>query len=105
MARYTDDSRDRVRDAVDMVDLVGTRVELRRAGANRYEGLCPLHDERTPSFGIDPAEKRFYCRGCGERGDAVRFVQLTEGLDFTGALEFLADRYGVRLEVVEEDPA
>jgi DNA primase len=104
VARYTDDSRDRVRDAVDMVDLVGTRVELRRAGVNRFEGLCPFHDERTPSFGINPAEKLFYCFGCGEGGDAFKFVQLTEGVDFKGSLEYLADRYGVTLEVVEEDP-
>jgi DNA primase len=105
MARYTDESRDRVRDAVDMVDLVGTRVELRRAGANRMEGLCPFHEERTPSFGINPAEKLFYCFGCGEGGDAFKFVQLTEGVDFKGSLEWLADRFGVELEVVEEDAA
>ncbi len=105
MARYTDDSRDRVRDAVDMVDLVGTRVELRRAGVNRFEGLCPFHDERTPSFGINPAEKLYYCFGCGEGGDAFKFVQQTEGVDFKGALEYLADRYGIQLEVIEEDPA
>ena len=66
MTRYTDDSKERVRDAVEMVDLVGTRTGLRRAGVNRYEGLCPFHDERTPSFGIDPAQKLFYCFGCGE---------------------------------------
>jgi DNA primase len=105
VARYTDDSRDRVRDAVDMVDLVGSRVELRRAGVNRFEGLCPFHDERTPSFGINPAEKLYYCFGCGQGGDAFKFVQETEGVGFAGALEYLADRYGVALEVVEEDPA
>jgi DNA primase len=105
LARYTDESRDRVRDAVDMADLVGTRVELRRAGVNRMEGLCPFHDERTPSFGINPAEKLFYCFGCGEGGDAFKFVQLTEGVDFKGSLEYLADRYGVELEMVEEDAA
>jgi DNA primase len=105
MTRYTDDSKERVRDAVDMIDLVGTRTELRRAGANRYEGLCPFHEERTPSFGIDPGQKLFYCFGCSEGGDAFRFVQLTEGLDFKGALEYLADRYGVHLEPVAEDPA
>src|SRR3954451_10749724 len=98
MTRYTDDSKERVRDAVDMVDLVGTRTELRRAGANRYEALCPFHEERTPSFGIDPAQKLFYCFGCSEGGDAFRYVQMTEGLDFKGSLEYLADRYGVRLE-------
>jgi DNA primase len=103
--RYTDESRERVRDAVDMVELVGARTELRRAGANRYEGLCPFHDERTPSFGIDPGQKLFYCFGCGEGGDAFKFVQLTEGLDFRGALEHLAGRYGIELEAVEEDPA
>jgi DNA primase len=103
--RYTDDSKERVREAVDMVDLVGTRTELRRAGVNRYEGLCPFHDERTPSFGIDPGQKLFYCFGCGEGGDAFRFVQMTEGLDFRGTLEYLADRYGVKLEPVAEDPA
>src|SRR5215203_4195480 len=53
-----------------MVDLVGTRVKLRRAEATRYEGLCPLNDERTPSFGINPADKLFHCFGCGEGGDA-----------------------------------
>jgi DNA primase len=105
MTRYTDDSKERVRDAVEMIDLVGTRTELRRAGVNRYEGLCPFHDERTPSFGIDPTRKVFYCFGCGEGGDAFKFVQLTEGLDFKGALEYLADRYGIALEPVEEDPA
>src|SRR4051812_29771049 len=105
MTRYTDDSKERVRDAVDMVDLVGTRTELRRAGVNRYEGLCPFHEERTPSFGIDPTKKVFYCFGCGAGGDAFRFVQLAEGLDFKESLEQLADRYGVRLEPVEEDPA
>jgi DNA primase len=68
-------------------------------------GLCPFNDERTPSFGINPAEKLFYCFGCGEGGDAFTFVQLTEGVEFTGALEFLADRYGMQLEVVEEGAA
>src|SRR5204863_2013039 len=104
MARYSADAKEQVRDAVDMVDLVGTRTELRRAGANRYEGLCPFHEERTPSFGIDPTKKVFYCFGCGSGGDAFGFVQLAEGLDFKGSLEHLADRYGVHLEPVEEDP-
>jgi DNA primase len=104
MARYTDESKERVRDAVDMVNLVSARTELRRAGANRYEGLCPFHDERTPSFGIDPVKKVYHCFGCGVGGDAFRFVQETEGLDFGGALELLADRYGVELEREQEDP-
>ncbi len=104
MARYTDASRERVRDAVDMADLVGSRVELRRSGTSRMTGLCPFHDERSPSFGIDPGQKVFYCFGCGEGGDLFRYVELTEGVDFKGALELLADRYGIELELDEEDP-
>ena len=103
-ALYTNDSKERVRDAVDMVDLVSSRTELRKAGANRYTGLCPFHDERSPSFGINPAEKVYYCFGCQASGDAFTFVMETEGVDFKGALELLADRYKVALELEDEDP-
>ena len=68
------------------------------------QGLCPFHDERTPSFGIDPVEKLYHCFGCGVGGDVFSFVMETEGLDFAGALESLADRYGVKLEREAEDP-
>jgi DNA primase len=104
MARYTADSRDRVRDAVDFVELVSTRTELRRAGPASYEGLCPFHDERSPSFGIDPVRKVYYCFGCQAKGDVFTFVQETEGVDFKGALELLADRCGLELEREAEDP-
>jgi DNA primase len=104
VALYTADSRDRVRDAVDFVELVSARTELRRAGPARYEGLCPFHDERTPSFGIDPAQKVYYCFGCQASGDVFTFVQETEGVDFKGALELLAERYGVELQREAEDP-
>lgn len=104
MALYTNDSKERVRDAVDMIDLVNARTELKRAGVNRYTGLCPFHDERTPSFGINPAEKVYYCFGCQASGDAFTFVMETEGVDFKGALELLADRYKVALELEDEDP-
>jgi DNA primase len=104
MARYTDDSRERVRDAVDFVELVGARTELKQAGPRRMTGLCPFHDERTPSFGIDPVEKLYHCFGCGAGGDVFKFAMETEGLDFAGALEALAERSGVELEREAEDP-
>jgi DNA primase len=104
MALYTRQSKDSVRDAVDFVELVGARTELRRAGPARYEGLCPFHEERTPSFGIDPAQKVYYCFGCQASGDVFTFVQETEGVDFRGALELLAERYGVELQLEKEDP-
>jgi DNA primase len=104
MARYTPDSRDRVRDAIDFVELVSTRTELRRAGPRSYEGLCPFHDERTPSFSVEPVEKVYYCFGCQASGDVFTFVQETEGVDFKGALELLADRAGIELQPEREDP-
>jgi DNA primase len=104
VALYTNDSKDRVRDAVDFVELVSARTDLRRAGPARYEGLCPFHDERTPSFGIDPTQKVYHCFGCQASGDVFTFVQETEGVDFKGALELLGERYGVELQREEEDP-
>ena len=104
MALYTKESKDRVRDAVDFVELVSARTDLRRAGPARYEGLCPFHEERTPSFGIDPTQKVYYCFGCQASGDLFTFVQESEGLDFRGTLELLAERYNVELELEEEDP-
>jgi DNA primase len=105
VTRYTTDSRDRVYDAVDMLSLVGSRVELRRAGADSYFGVCPFHDERTGSFHVRPDEKHYHCFGCQASGDPFTFVMETEGLDFKAALEALADRFGVKLETQDEDPA
>ncbi|TML76329.1 MAG: DNA primase, partial [Actinobacteria bacterium] len=103
MARYTKDSIDRVKDALDMVQLVGARSDLRRSGS-RWMGLCPFHDEHTPSFSVDADQGLYHCFGCGAAGDAIRFVEATEGLDFPGAVEMLADRYGVELQREDEDP-
>ena len=104
MSRYTADSRDRVLSVVDMLSLVGARTELRRAGVNSYFGICPFHDERTGSFHVRPDEKHYHCFGCQQSGDPFNFVMETEGLDFKGALETLADRFGVTLETEDEDP-
>jgi DNA primase len=104
VTRYTADSRDRVLDAVDMISLVSARTELRRAGVDSYFGLCPFHDERTGSFHVRPDAKHYFCFGCQASGDPFTFVMETEGLDFKGALESLADRFGVTLETEDEDP-
>jgi DNA primase len=104
VALFTKDSIERVREAVDMAELVGAKTDLRRVGS-RWTGLCPFHDERTPSFSVDPERGLYHCFGCGVGGDAIRFVQETEALDFPEAVEALAERYGVRLEREEDDPA
>lgn len=103
MPLYTDDSIERLRQTVDMAELVGAKTELKRSG-QQLMGICPFHDERSPSFSVDPVQKVFHCFGCGEGGDLFKFVQLTEGLNFREAVESLSDRYGVTMELTEEDP-
>jgi DNA primase len=103
MARVTDHSVDRVRQAADIVEIVSAYTDLRRQGT-RFVGLCPFHEERTPSFSVDSAKKVYYCFGCEAGGDVFGFLEAKEGLEFREALEMLADRYGVELEREAEDP-
>lgn len=103
MARIKPTSVDAVKAAADMVAVVSPRTTLRRAGA-RFVGRCPFHEERTPSFSVNAQDKLYYCFGCGKGGDLVSFVQETETLGFGGAIEWLADRFGVRLEYEESSP-
>ncbi len=89
--------------AADMVEVVSGRTALRKAGA-RYSGRCPFHEERTPSFSVNPADKLYHCFGCGKGGDVITFVRETENLDFAGAVEWLAERFRVSLEYEETSP-
>jgi len=103
MALISPESLDRVKQAADIVEVISAHTDLRRAGA-RYTGLCPFHDERTPSFSVDAQEKLYHCFGCGVGGDVIKFVEEKDGLGFAEAVELLADRYGVEIEREQEDP-
>lgn len=103
MALISNESLERVKGAADIVEVVSAHTDLRRQGA-RYVGLCPFHEERTPSFSVEPTEKLYHCFGCGVGGDVIKFVEEKDGLSFTEAVEMLADRYGVELEREQEDP-
>ena len=96
MALYTRDSIERLREAIDMAELVETKTDLRKVGS-RWVGLCPFHDERTPSFSVNADEKLYYCFGCEAKGDAIGFVRETEALEFREAVDLLAERYNVEL--------
>ena len=104
MPRIKDSSVEAVKLAADFVDVVSARTQLRKSGA-RYSGRCPFHDERTPSFSVNAVDKLYYCFGCGAKGDLITFVRETEGLDFTGAIEWLGDRFRVPIEYEESSPA
>ena len=103
MSRFTSASVERVKDAADMVEIVSAYTDLRRVG-ERYSALCPFHEERTPSFSVDAREKLYYCFGCEAGGDVFQFVQEKEGLSFPEAVERLAERFGVELELEQADP-
>ncbi|MDA3662265.1 DNA primase [Mycobacterium xenopi] len=83
-----------IRDRVRIDEVVGDYVQLRRAGADSLKGLCPFHDEKSPSFHVRPNHGHFHCFGCGEGGDVYAFVQKIEHVSFVEAVELLADRIG-----------
>jgi DNA primase len=103
MARIKDSSVEAVRQGADFVALVEDRTQLRKQGG-RLVGRCPFHEERTPSFSVNPTDKLFYCFGCHQKGDMIRFVQEIQGLDFVGAVEWLAERFRIPLEYEETSP-
>jgi DNA primase len=103
MALISEESLERVKQAADIVEVVSAHTDLRRQGA-RWVGLCPFHEERTPSFSVDAQDKLYHCFGCGVGGDTIKFVEEKEGLGFAEAVELLADRYGVELQREKEDP-
>lgn len=86
-----------VRERTRIEDVVGSYVTLRRTGGGSLTGLCPFHDEKTPSFHVTPARGFWHCFGCGEGGDAINFIQKINHVSFAEAIEFLADRVGVQL--------
>ena len=97
-----DNVLDEIRDRADIVDLIGEYVDLKRSGSN-YMGLCPFHSEKTPSFSVSPSKSIFKCFGCGVGGDVITFIMKRENLSFPEAVEFLADKYNVRLEVYKDE--
>ncbi len=88
--------------ANDIVEVIGAFIDLKAAGSNRFVGLCPFHQEKTPSFSVTRDRQMFYCFGCQRSGDALSFVRDFEGVTFLEALQKLADRGGVRLPAVTE---
>ena len=91
---------DRVFDTANVVDVVGDFVNLRKRGVN-YLGLCPFHNEKTPSFTVSPAKNIYKCFGCGKGGNPVNFIMDHESLGYYEAIKWLAKRYNI--EVIEKE--
>ena len=96
MPLIPEDILQRIRDATDIVDLVSEHVQLVKKGRN-YSGLCPFHDEKSPSFSVDPDRQFYHCFGCGIGGDVFKFIQEIDRVTFIEAIKFLAERTGVAL--------
>ena len=102
MARVPPDLIERVREAADIVDLVSKYVDLKKRGQN-YFGLCPFHNEKTPSFSVAPAKEIYHCFGCGAGGSAFDFIMEYEKIGFIEAIQWLGEQYGIDVKLSQEE--
>lgn len=101
MALYTKESLDSLRDKVNLVEVLSSYIQLKRTGGS-YKGLCPFHEEKTPSFVVQASDTHYHCFGCGAHGDAIAFLMNQAKFSFVEAVESLAERFNVTLEKSEE---
>lgn len=94
---FNDNIVDEIKSRCSIVDVIGRHVPLKKAGSN-YKGVCPFHNEKTPSFVVSDTKQIFTCFGCGATGDVIEFVQRYNNLDFPGAVEKLAEEYGIEIK-------
>ena len=102
MAQYSDELKEEIRSSNDIVDVISQYVILKRSGRN-YFGLCPFHNEKSPSFSVSPERQYFHCFGCGKGGDVFTFVSEIEKISFKESIELLAERAKIQLPTIEGD--
>ena len=102
MARYSDEIIDEIRQSNDIVDVISQYVRLKRSGRN-YFGLCPFHNEKSPSFSVSPDKQIFHCFGCGVGGNVFTFLMKIEGISFIEAIQNLAERANIVLPKLENN--
>lgn len=102
MRLISDDMANQIKDNSDIVDIIGEYVDLKKAGSS-YKGLCPFHNEKTPSFTVDKKKQLFHCFGCGAGGDVVSFIMQKEGLSYPESLKYLGHKAGISI-TYQENP-
>ncbi len=100
--RVSEQTIEQIRERTDIVDVIGSRIELRRSGSD-YTACCPFHHERTPSFHVNPSRQTYKCFGCGEGGDVFSFLMKHDGMTFGDALKMLGDRCGIQVTFGPDD--
>src|SRR5210317_2361628 len=103
MGRIAEEKIQEIRDRVDIVEVVSGYLPLKRSGRN-HQGLCPFHQEKTPSFNVNPDRQIYHCFGCGVTGDAFRFLMEHDHLSFPEAMRTLAERVGIDLSEYDTGP-
>lgn len=101
MSLISDSKINQILESSNIVDIIGEYVDLKRAGSS-FKGLCPFHNEKTPSFTVDEKKQLFHCFGCGAGGDVVSFIMQKEGLSYPESLKFLADKAGISIDYTED---
>jgi DNA primase len=99
----TSDFKEQLRLQADIVRIVGEYVQLRKSGAQNFQGLCPFHKEKSPSFSVHVSKQFYHCFGCGESGDVFKFIQKIENITFGESIRFIAQKLGVQMPKVEYD--
>ena len=102
MARYSEEILEDIRQSNDIVDVISQYVRLKRSGRNFF-GLCPFHNEKSPSFSVSPDKQIFHCFGCGVGGNIFTFISKIEGISFREAIEVLAERANIQLPKLENN--
>lgn len=97
MVFISDDKKNEILENSDIVAIIGDYVDLKKSG-NSYKGLCPFHNEKTPSFTVDDKKQLFHCFGCGEGGDVVSFIMHKEGLSYIDSMKYLASKAGIKID-------
>ena len=100
--RYSDEILEEIRENNDIVEVISQYVHLKRSGRN-YFGLCPFHNEKSPSFSVSPDKQIFHCFGCGVGGNVISFISKIEGIGFKEAIENLAERANIKLPTIENN--
>lgn len=102
MARYSEEIIDEIRQSNDIVDVISQYMNLKRSGRN-YFGLCPFHNEKSPSFSVSPDKQIFHCFGCGVGGNVITFIMKIEGCGFVEAVQILAEKANIQLPTLENN--
>ena len=101
--RISNEIADRIKQAADIVEVVGDFVSLKKRGSN-YTACCPFHNEKSPSFNVNPVRQIYKCFGCGAAGDSIKFVMDIEGVSYGEALRHLAQKYNIEVEEEQQTP-